>query len=756
MKTYKDNSRNAYMLVYEKKVKHALKLQVLEGDSTTSPRTITRDFECLNRTIPTSVYQAVMSDNDKYFLQKNIFNSDFFSFLLDAINSAIATEVDITDTVLPYVFEVLFRCYHNKILPEIILALKKLFDLFPHNVEKFIKSQLEDNLQSFSNLLLICTEKITREAVGDFFAYCLIKLSNSNFSDNCDSKVFISSLLAIIPQDLGKHWTRFQQFWQLFRDFALGGEVQSVYLLNSGVISTFIDFYLAEKSPLLRPGEKRNSLGNKMWTPCFDPLVQTIAAVSQYCTTASGSRAYELSELDKKCLFDQNFYEKTLTNSYDCKSLGSIIQYWSTEDLKYSEGIAKMLLKALNDRDFTDLQGLFDVIAMFLTIEDSFNDQRIEWMLGFPVITKLLVSDLCLPYFASASISAIDEEIYSYPSTLELFNTWNGNDGILALIWKFHKRWEGFCLVYIKFLLKIFNLSDEIARFAKNLPPPTYQYTSFVHWLEEFIHKNRSSAYSATKEDAGEEAYQHLIIFKEKYGLKQDETYIIGKTTDKNARGEFENGDITLKVIEYQTEWAVSEPDGSLNKSLPSKLLKSEKSSYSIEIPYKSINPSGNYEADTDDSIQERDVIVPELSLPQEFTQVRFEVLNRSSSTVKVRLLFNKKPNLNFLCPASVITVEVPSQNSKDIIVLSKIVPSLPWPEIDYKWEVINEDNERINEDQYYDNNLQHYSDDVAVNVSDDDIRAASAQVSCPRCTSFNDSAALKCEICDLVFKAET
>ena len=378
MKSYKDNSRNAYMLVYEKKVKHPLKLQVLEGDSTTSPRTTYRDFDSLNRTMPASVYQAVMADNDKYFLQKNVYNSDFFAFLLDITNSAISLQLDISSTVLYFVFEILSRCYYNKNLPDIVNALKKLFDLFPHNFEKFIKTHLDDNLQSFTNSLLICTEKITREAMSEFFSYCLIKQSNIDFSENCHVKVFIANLIAIIPADLGKHWTRFQQFWQLFRDYALGGETQAVHLLNSGAVTIFIDFYLGEDSPLLKPGEKRNPLGNKMRTPSFDHMVQTIAVLSQYCTTDSGIRAYDLTETDKKCFFGLEFYKKTLSNSYDCKSLGMIIQHWGNEDFSYSKGTAGMLLKFLNDRDFTDIQGLFEVISMVLNIKDSFTFYRIE------------------------------------------------------------------------------------------------------------------------------------------------------------------------------------------------------------------------------------------------------------------------------------------------------------------------------------------------------------------------------------------
>lgn len=750
VKTYKESSRNAYMLVYEKTVKHSLKLEVLEGDSTTSPRTEIREFDCLNRTMPASVYQAVLADNDKYLLQKNIYNADFFAFLLETINSAIALNVDISDTALHFTFEILCHSFHNKMLPDIINALKKLFFIFPSNIEKFVKAQLEDNLQTFTNLILVCTEKSTREAAGEFFAFCFVKQSEADFSENCDVKLFLSSLMALIPQDLGKHWTRFQQFWQFFRDFALGGEMQAVYLLNSGVIACFIDFYLAEKSPLLRPGEKRSSLGNKMWSPYFDPLVQTLAVVSQYCSTVSGVRGYSLLDLDKKCLFDSRFYEKTLSNSYDCKCLGMIIQHWSKEDLKYSEGIAKILLKTLNDRDITDIQGLFDVIALFLSIDDSYAMQRIEWVLGIPLICKLIISDLTLPYFAGACISCIDEELYSYPSTLETFNNWNSNEGIITLVWKYHKRWESFCLIYVKYLLKIFTLSDELVKYAKNLPPPTYQYISFMHWLDEFINKSRNAAYAGSKEDSCEEAYQAMLVFKEKYGFLQEETYVIGKTIEKNVRSEQVSDDIIVRLTEYKTEWFVSQPSGGLNAALPNKPLKSDQTiGYSIEIPYKTFTPSTIYDEDAEASTEKE---VPEVVSNQDFTQARFEVINNSHSSVRISFNMSRQPNANFWSPQSSLTIEVPNQTSKDLIVLSKNIPNLPWPEIDYKWEIIFEESERAVE-EIYDNSLQPYTDDVAVNVSDEDIRGSTEQVACPKCTSFNDSTAVKCEICDAVLK---
>jgi hypothetical protein len=742
MKNYKDNSRNAYMLVYEKKVKHSLKMQVLEGDSTASPRTEERDFDSYYRTMPDEVYQAVMSDNDRYLLQKNIYNQDFFIFLQELLKCAINSKVNISGTVISYVFGVLCRSFHNKILPDILSYLKSLFEMFPESSEAFVSDQLKDNLEMVSLLLLVCTEKTTREAMADFFAFCLNRQVEVDFSENSDVKVFVSHLLMLIPQDVAKHWTRFQQFWQFFRDFALGGESQSLFLLNQGVLGIFIDFYLYEKSPLARASDKRSAIGNKMWTPCYDPLIQTISVLISHCSTSSKQKGYNLTETDKKCLFCPAFYEKTLANSYDCKSLGRIVQYWSQDDLSYSESIAKILLKALNDRDLTDIQGLFEVISAFLTIEDKFVYHRIEWILGFPQISKIGSSEVPLPMFGSATISSIDEEVFSFPSTLELFNSWNSNDSILSLIWKYQKRWESYCLMYIKYLLRIFNLNQTLADWAKSLPPPTYQFASFLHWVEDFVHKNRGNNYSSSKDEEGEESLQSLLSLRENYGLRQGESFVVMRTVDKNLIEEKEVDDVLLRVIEYKTEFLISEPDGLVNKALPNKLLKSETVSYSVTIPYKTLE---NGDADTEEEVMEREEISDH---PQEMTQTIFEVMNKNNYTIKVNVCFNRRDEQNFWCPASLVTVEVMPLTSKEVIILSKIRPTLPWPELLYRFEIENREYERMDE-QFYDNGIQQYSDDVAVNVSDDDIRGTGIQVQCPNCTTFNDSSAVKCELCE-------
>ena len=141
-------------------------------------------------------------------------------------------------------------------------------------------------MQNFKCLLLVCPEGLLEKPSVISLSFVLLSSLLRMSQRTVMSRHLFPAFWPLIPQDTVKYWTHFQQSWKLFRDFALGGEVQSVLLLNSGVISIFIDFYLAENSQLLCPEEKRASIGNnkvrlELWPP--DPHLSRGKPVLQYC-----------------------------------------------------------------------------------------------------------------------------------------------------------------------------------------------------------------------------------------------------------------------------------------------------------------------------------------------------------------------------------------------------------------------------------------------------------------------------------------
>lgn len=230
---------------------------------------------------------------------------------------------------------------------------------------------LDNSMYSVTQLLLTCIEKTTRTAVGELFSYSLNLLSKRDFSENSIAKIFIEGLLNLVPNDISKHWTRFQQFWEVIRDFVADSSDHALYLISKGTIGSFLDFYLGNKSPLMKPGETRQALGNKLWSPNFDPLVQTLAILDKYCSTNSSEGLYKLTYDEKSCLLDKELYDKTLRSGYDCKALSEIVSHWSYEDKEYSQMIAQIILKGLNEIDYEDVKGFYEVLEEFLTIKDT-------------------------------------------------------------------------------------------------------------------------------------------------------------------------------------------------------------------------------------------------------------------------------------------------------------------------------------------------------------------------------------------------
>jgi len=488
LKSFKENSKNAYMLVYEKKRKHPLKIlkaPVLEGDSTTSPRSEEefelRNFNDLRRTMPSSIYQSVLKDNERYMFERNLYSAEFFNFFVEIIKSAEASFTDLSAIGADFALEVMSHAYHNRALPDLVKVIKDLFSEFPESCEKWMLKLLDNSMFSVTQLLLTCIEKTTRSALADLFSFSLNLLAKRDFSDNSIAKIFIDGLLNLIPQDISKHWTRFQQFWEVIKDFAAESPEHALYLIHKGAIGIFLDFYLGNKSPLLKPGENRQALGNKLWTPNFDALIQIIAILDKYCATNVADGQYRLTYEEKSCLLDKETYDKTLRNGYDGKALSEIVSHWSYEDKEYSQMIAQIILKGLNEIEYEEVKGFYEVLEEFLTIKDSLTKHRIEWIMGFPTLVKINRADLMYPFFGSSIITAIDDEVVTYSTTLCFgYTIYDAAESVLSLIWKHRRRWDHYCIMSIKHLLGICLKNPELASYINNLPPATYQYKHYI------------------------------------------------------------------------------------------------------------------------------------------------------------------------------------------------------------------------------------------------------------------------------------
>ena len=168
--------------------------------------------------------------------------------------------------------------------------------------------------------------------------------------------------------------------------------------------------------------------------------------------------------------------------------------------------------------------------------------------------------------FCSSAINYIDEDVYLYPSPI--FSDQNEvKNSILALIWSQKKRWDHSCLHSIRNLLQLILSSPRVHKYIHTLPPPTYQYRSFLHWIEIYVHSSKLNTISSAKKDF---LYSENLLLLSKIPILDEVTqYIIGDTTDENILEFLEKDEVVLTLTQFRTKYGTSRADGKLNASLP-------------------------------------------------------------------------------------------------------------------------------------------------------------------------------------------
>ncbi len=151
-----------------------------------------------------------------------------------------------------------------------------------------------------------CPDKIVRSCVSRLTAACLnnIFVKEQDILEEKEEVVdeegksvgvfpkalsvrFIDYMEGLVRSECHKHWTKFEQFFNIFRDFAMGGPFQRAFCYKREMIATLLDFMLASSSPLKQPGEKRSPMGSRYMVPYFDSLVETVCYLSRFAYTDS-------------------------------------------------------------------------------------------------------------------------------------------------------------------------------------------------------------------------------------------------------------------------------------------------------------------------------------------------------------------------------------------------------------------------------------------------------------------------------------
>ena len=150
------------------------------------------------------------------------------------------------------------------------------------------------------------------------------------------------------------------------------------YFFRTGKLEVFLDFILAEKSPLFQEGQTRYKMGSNFMQPNFEPLMKVVCEM----TTAKDLQIkYPLSEVAVQMMAKKAILEKIFTaSSADPTNMLEMCR----DNLKMTTKMSKLFLKAFKENSINVITLYLRAVSDFLRIDDSLRHQRMEWVLGIP------------------------------------------------------------------------------------------------------------------------------------------------------------------------------------------------------------------------------------------------------------------------------------------------------------------------------------------------------------------------------------
>jgi len=372
---------------------------------------------------------------------------------------------------------------------------------------------------------------------------------------------FLDHLIASIPTEAAKNWTKIGQFFEFWKEFANSGEAQMHYLYQKEFIAVLIDFYLDKRSPLVGFSEKKHTIGNRYTEPELNALVQTVSLMIRRAKVNTKSGAipytsgglqglptYDLSENDEKCLLCSEYYEKAIKDKYDFYALGVTIQHFAFENENFSWMISHLIIYGLSKSTSDDARPYLEAMSYLISLNDYLQPRRLEWIIGFP--QPLFQSGR----FGSDSFGlygnySLDEVVVNYETPLSA----NGCTSLINVIMQNRKRMESMSMICLKQLLILADINDTIFKYFISLPPPSYLYAKFSDWVPAFIEyfladcKRYYTSYS--KEELGLEGQKYWNNLEKKINerLEVHEKELQSALAEHDAGTEKENDGAVLK-----------------------------------------------------------------------------------------------------------------------------------------------------------------------------------------------------------------
>lgn len=424
----------------------------------------------------------------------------------------------------------LVYAFHNESIMEVSQVFQKILCLSEQAIKDFSDYILTDSSSEFIRILMKCSEGLVRDSVSN-----ILSTAANRMFDKVDliekAEKFMNNIINAVHTQASNNWTKFEQFFNLIKQVTIGGDAQLDFMKKNQMETVLADFFLADRSPIRPPDEKRMSMGNNYSKPTYDSLVQCICYLSRHTDprepgveiglppTTMGKKAYPPGEKEKKVIVCKPFAQKAIKEAFEADAVGKLIAHWSYENEENSKIYASVFLKGVNETEFEEVAPFLTAMHHFLGINDSLQHKRLEWLLGVPMLVDGAVSKNKLghvPRLGIFAIQCLSDEAFYFPSTLE--GVESSNESILSIIWRSKRRFENYTIVCIKELL---NLGEATMRYVNKMPSPSYQYARYTDWLFQFCEEKQKS--KAKDAENYRDVTNHVMKMLEKYSIASKE-----------------------------------------------------------------------------------------------------------------------------------------------------------------------------------------------------------------------------------------
>lgn len=201
------------------------------------------------------------------------------------------------------------------------------------------------------------------------------------------------------------------------------------------MIEKFLDFILGSRSPLCAKDEVRPSMTGNYTQPNFSPLIKVVTTMIDDDLV----KIYPMSDVGNKMLQDKEMLGQLIEATPPKSDFASFCEMCHG-NIKMSKKMAKVLVKGINLNEQAKNGLYLKALKKFLLVDDSLKQQRLEWVFGVPqLVSKKVYGTLKFDYGVQL-VERINEEAYTYVSSLLTTSSQKTEDAIFTSLLKGRTR----------------------------------------------------------------------------------------------------------------------------------------------------------------------------------------------------------------------------------------------------------------------------------------------------------------------------